>query len=274
MTSMAVTPVKPGTSMSGRSWSTVRGSERWAPVLTDGSVATRSPCMPFGRRPGAMRPRFDRRGRHGRSDRYPCAHATLPPLLRHAPRRPGRRRDAVPSAAPARRLRAPAGLGDLLAAAARVPRQPARRADHPRGDGPDRVAGDGDAGRPSRRRVAPERSLRRDRPRDGPVQGSQRARHGPRDDPRGSRGAAPRRHREVVPPAPDDGLPLPDEVARRAARPRRPHPRPRIRHEGRLQHAIATRPAWTSATGRSTARTSGSSSASGSRRSPSHPTSG
>ena len=48
-------------------------------------------------------------------------------------------------------------------------------------------------------------------------------------------GAAARRHREVVPPAADDGLPLPDEVARRAARARRPHPRPRVRHEGRLQ---------------------------------------
>ena len=34
---------------------------------------------------------------------------------------------------------------------------------------------------------------------------------------------------------PMHGLPLPDQVARRAARPRRPHPRPRVRHEGRLQ---------------------------------------
>ncbi len=35
-----------------------------------------------------------------------------------------------------------------------------------------------------------------------------------------------------LPPA---GLSLPDQVARRAAGPRRPHPRPGIRHEGRLQ---------------------------------------
>ena len=34
---------------------------------------------------------------------------------------------------------------------------------------------------------------------------------------------------------PMHGLPLPDEVARRAARPRRADPRPRVRHEGRLQ---------------------------------------
>ena len=36
-------------------------------------------------------------------------------------------------------------------------------------------------------------------------------------------------------PAADDGLPLPDEVARRATLPRWPHPGPRVRHEGRVQ---------------------------------------
>ena len=40
------------------------------------------------------------------------------------------------------------------------------------------------------------------------------------------------RPREELPPAPDDGLPLPDEVARRAALPGRADPRPRVRHEG------------------------------------------
>ena len=97
------------------------------------------------------------------------------------------------------------------------------------------VAGDGDAGRPPGRRVAGERALRRHRSRAGPVQGPQRPRHGPGDDPRGGRGDAAGRHRPVVAPAADDGLPLPDEVARRAPRPWRPHPRPRVRDEGRLQ---------------------------------------
>ena len=40
---------------------------------------------------------------------------------------------------------------------------------------------------------------------------------------------------KLVPPAADDGLPLPDQVARRAALARRAHPRPRVRDEGRLQ---------------------------------------
>ncbi len=144
-------------------------------------------------------------------------------------------RDAVASAPAARRLHPPARLRHLLAPAARQARQRPRRADHPRGAGPDRRPGDGDAGRPSGRRLAGERPLRRDRPGAGPVQGPQRAGHGPRDDPRGGRRAAARRHREVVPPAADAGLPLPDEVARRAAVPRRPDPRPRVRDEGRLQ---------------------------------------
>ena len=59
--------------------------------------------------------------------------------------------------------------------------------------------------------------------------------HGPGDDPRGGRGAPPPRHRPELPPAADDGLPLPDQVPRRAAGTGRPDPRPRVRHEGRLQ---------------------------------------
>ena len=99
----------------------------------------------------------------------------------------------------------------------------------------DRRPGDGDAGRPPGRRLAGERPLRRDRAGAGPLQGPQRARHGPRDDPRGGRRDPAGRHRQVVPPAPDAGLPLPDQVARRAALTRRADPRPRVRHEGRLQ---------------------------------------
>src|SRR3954454_7627389 len=64
------------------------------------------------------------------------AHATLPSLLHDAPRRPLRRRDGVASPAAAGGLRPPTRLGDLFAAAARLPREQAGRADHPRGDGP------------------------------------------------------------------------------------------------------------------------------------------
>ena len=114
-------------------------------------------------------------------------------------------------------------------------RQRPGRAGHPRGAERDRRPGDGDAGRPPGRHLAGERPLRRDRPGTGPVQGSRRARHGPRDDPRGGRRDPARRHRPLVSPAADDGLSLPDEVARRAPLARRPHPRARVRHEGRLQ---------------------------------------
>ena len=98
--------------------------------------------------------------------------------------------------------------------------------------------------------------------------------HGPRDDPRGGRRPPAARHRPELPPAPDAALPLPDEVPRRATLPRRPDPRPRVRHEGRLQLRPRRRRARRRATGSSTAPTSGSSSDSGSTRSPSAPTSG
>ena len=52
------------------------------------------------------------------------------------------------------------------------------------------------------RHLARERPLRRDRPGADPVQGPQRPRHGPGDDPRGGRRAAARRHRPLVAPAP------------------------------------------------------------------------
>ena len=87
-------------------------------------------------------------------------------------------------------------------------------------------AGDGDAGRPPRRPVARVGSLREDRPRAGPLQGPVRSRHGPGDDPRGGRRRPRARHRQQLPPAAADRLPLPDEVPRRAACPRRPHPGP------------------------------------------------
>ena len=167
--------------------------------------------------------------------RYPSRHAPVPPVLHHAPRRPLRGGDAVPSPAAAGGLRAPAGRRHLLAAAARLPGQPARRAGDPRGAQRDRRPGDGDAGRPSRRPVAGERPLRRDRPRDGAVQGPRRPGHGARDDPRGGRRRPAPRHRPELPPAAVHRLPLPDEVPRRAPVPRRPDPGPRVRDEGLVQ---------------------------------------
>src|SRR5262245_41444476 len=92
-------------------------------------------------------------GRSAPGGARPLSFADAPesPLLHDASRRSGRRRDGVAPAAAPGRLRPPTGVRDLLAAAARVPRRQARRADHPRGAGPDWRPGDGDAGRPSRR---------------------------------------------------------------------------------------------------------------------------
>ena len=230
------------------------------PCSTD-AVAVRPAGRRNPRRP--VGPRLSLRG-----------HAPVPPLLHHAPRRPVRSRDGVPSVAAARRLRPPARLGDLFAAAARQARQRSGRAGHPRGAEPDRRPGDGDAGRAPGGHLAIERSVRRDRARARPVQGPERARHGAGDDPRGGRRPPAGRHRPVVPPAADAGLPLPDEVARRAALARRADPRPRVRDEGRLQLRPRRGRASTPATGTSTGPTSGPSSGSGSRPSRSARTSG
>ena len=186
--------------------------------------------------------RHDREGRAPRTARPAPAplsfanHALEPALLRHAPRRSQRCRDAVASAAAAGRLPSPARLGDLLAAAARLPGQPARRAGHPRGDGPDRRA----------RRWRCRSSI----PAELWKESGRYFKIGPelvRFKDRGERdmvlamtheevvALAPPRHRPELPPAADDGLPLPDEVPGRASIPGRPHPRPRVRHEGRLQ---------------------------------------
>ncbi len=110
-------------------------------------------------------------------------HASFTALLRHASRRPRRRRDGVASAAGARRLPAPARIRDLLPAAARLPGAAAHRAGHPRGARRHRRAGDGDAGRAPRGPVARDGTLRPDRPRDGALQGPSRARHGACHDP-------------------------------------------------------------------------------------------
>ena len=167
--------------------------------------------------------------------RYPSRHASFGAVLHEPARRSRRRGDAVAPTPRPRRLRPAARFGAVFPAAARLPRQQAGRAGHPRGDRPDRRAGDGDAGRPPGRRVAAQRSLRVSGARNGPLQGPRRTRHGHRHDPRGSGRRAARRHRPLVPPAAGHPLPLPDQVPRRAALARRVDPRPRVRDEGLVQ---------------------------------------
>lgn len=65
-------------------------------------------------------------------------------------------------------------------------------------------------------------------------QGPQGRRLPPRPDARGDHHRHGSARGEELPPAPAEPLPNPDEVPRRAPPARRPHARPRVRHEGRL----------------------------------------
>ena len=223
--------------------------------------------------PAPRRP--DGRGRALATRRYPSRDAPVPPVLRHAPRRPVRGGDAVPPAAAPGGLRAPAGRRAVLAAAAGLPgdasgssRSSARRST-------------GSAARRWRCRSSIPPSCGRSPAATTPI-GPEMARF---KDRAGRDMVIAMTHEEVVadltarpraqlPPAADDRLPLPDEVPRRAAVARRADPRPRVRDEGLVQPATATRPASTSATGSTTRPTRGSSSGWGSTRSRSAPTSG
>ena len=105
--------------------------------------------------------------------------------------------------------------------------------------------------------IGPE--LTRFKDRSGP-------RHGPRDDPRGDRRGCSWPTSSSPTASCRDGLPLPDEVARRATVARRPDPRPRVRHEGRLQLRPRRSGPRRELRGSVRAPTCGSSSGSGSRR--------
>ena len=94
--------------------------------------------------------------------------------------------------------------------------------------------------------------------------------HGPRDDPRGGRRRPAARHRPQLPPAADRCVYHFQTKFRDEPRvARRPDPRPRVRDEGRLQLRPRRGRARRRATGPITAPTRGSSSGSGSTRSPS-----
>ncbi|CAA9569108.1 MAG: Prolyl-tRNA synthetase, bacterial type, partial [uncultured Thermomicrobiales bacterium] len=161
--------------------------------------------------------------------------ADVIPLRPDAPRGAGGRRAAQPQAAAARRLRAAARRRHLQPAPARLPGGPQGRSDHPRGDGRDRRPGAADASGPPGRALEGDRPLPGRRPRADPLPGSGRAGHGPRDDPRGGRHRPGPLRDQLLPPAPPDRLPPPDEVARRAARPGRADPGPRVHDEGLVQ---------------------------------------
>src|SRR5438876_2112344 len=155
--------------------------------------------------------------------------------LRPHPAR-GARRGADAWAPPdaARGDRTAARRGPLHLAAARLTRRAEGRADRPRGAGPDRRAGDGDAGPDPGRALEADRSL-----------GGARADHVPHDGPqrprvhgelyaRGVRAPAREAGAPELPPAAGDGLSLPVERSRRGAAARRTLARARVRHEGRV----------------------------------------
>ena len=126
---------------------------RWPTPSAGSSLVGPTPAAMDKARHRARLTRPRRRARYPSRMRLSSLFFTTPA------RRPVRCRDAVASIAASSRLCPPARFGDLLAAAARVPRQQARRTGHPRGDGSDRLPGDGDAGRPPGRRLEGQRPL-------------------------------------------------------------------------------------------------------------------
>ena len=153
------------------------------------------------------------------------------PLPAHAARRARRRGGRQPQAARARRLRAPGDRRRLDVPAARLAGAPQGRADHPRGDGRDRLPGDADAGADAVRALAAVRA--RLHPGALPAQGPQGRRLRPAADARGD-GDVPRARAAELPAAAADALPLLDQGTRRAAAARRADPAARVHHEGRL----------------------------------------
>ena len=121
--------------------------------------------------------------------------------------------------------------GRLDVPPARLACAPEGRADHPRGDGRDRLPGDADAGADAVRALAAVRT--RLHPGDLPPQGPQGRRLRAADDPRGD-GDVPRARASELPAAAADALPLLDQGARRAASAAGPDPAARVHHEGRL----------------------------------------
>ena len=186
-------------------------------------------------------------------------------------RRAGRRRGGQPQAARARRLHPPGQRGPLDVPAARLARPPEGRADHPRGDGRDRRAGD------ARARADAGRALGGNRPRQDPgalpAPGPHRPRLRPAADARGDV-HLPREGAPELPAAAAVLVPLPDQGPRRAAPARRPAPRARVHHEGLLLVRPRRGRARRRASRRTRAPTTGSSSAAGSRRTASRPSPG
>src|SRR5687767_7137732 len=149
---------------------------------------------------------------------------TRRPVVSHAPVRisdpepqgsPGRSRDREPPADAARRARPAAGGRPLLLAADGPARAAQGRARDPRRDESRRRPRDLDADRPTRRTVGRVGALGPVRSRAAAVQGSPRARHGARADPRGSRHRPRTPRAEELSPAAGQLLPDPDQVPRR-----------------------------------------------------------
>ena len=119
--------------------------------------------------------------------------------------------------------------------------------------------------------LTPLRALAAVRPRlhrrDLPPQGPRRPRLRAPDDARGD-GHLPRARDPELPAAAADPLPLLDQGARRAAVARRPDPRARVHHEGLVLVRPGRGGARAELPGSRARRTTGSSSAAGSRRTP------
>ena len=142
----------------------------------------------------------------------------------------GRRAGDLPPVARPGGLRPPDRRGPVLVPAARLARAPPGRADHPRGDGRDRRAGDADARPASGRALEAHRALRH--PRAVQAQGPRGPRPRAVADARGDHRGARRRGDPLVPRRAADLVPHPDQGARRAAPAGRRPAHARVHHEG------------------------------------------
>ncbi len=147
---------------------------------------------------------------------------------------PGGLPDRVPGADDARRLHQARGQRHIHAVSDHQAHHLEDRKHHPRGDEPHRRPGGAVPGDHARRSVAQVRAVRRHRLRASAVQGPLRRGHGAGHDPRGGVRPADDRRGRLLHPVPVHDLPDPDQVPRRAPLPRRPDPRARVHHEGRL----------------------------------------
>ena len=158
-----------------------------------------------------------------------------PPVRAHAQGGPDRGRAREPPPAASRRHDSQGGGRPLHLPAAGLALHHEDREHRTRRDGQRGRPGAHDAHHGRRRPLAPERPHRRLRQGAHPLPRPPRARVRPGPHARGDRHGARAQRASQLQAAPRKPLPHPGQVPRRVPPALRPHARPRVHHEGRLQ---------------------------------------